>query len=338
MTKLHIRWTPDASDEDVIADEEDLHTMKIIEREEVFQKLDMKTCISLMREALIALEEGKAFQPVRSICKFPQGEAFGFMPAYMGVDDCFGAKVLSAFPQNAGTEYPSHIGYVMIFESQHGTCKGLADAGAITQIRTGAVSGVATDLLANKDARSLGIIGAGAQGRSHLEAMLAVRPGIETINVYDVNKNAAQRYKQEMEEKFQKSITVCDSVQEAVADCDIVCTLTPSKEAYLTRDMIKAGAHVNAVGTFSPVTREAASDLVAAAGLYADQVEAMKKESGEYLVPLSEGLISEDHIRGSIGALLLGKAPGRASAEEITLFDALGLAVEDVICGRYLLS
>lgn len=312
--------------------------MKIIERNEVFERLDMKTCIGLMREALMALEEGKAMQPPRSICKFPQGEAFGFMPAYMGADDCFGAKVLSAFPQNAGTEYPSHIGYVMIFESQHGTCMGLADAGAITQIRTGAVSGVATDLLAREDARTLGIIGAGAQGRSHLEAMLLVRPGIECIKVYDLNPKAAERYQKEMEEKFRRKITICGSVREAAADCDIVCTLTPSKEAYLTRDMIKDGAHVNAVGTFSPVTREAASDLVAASGLYADQVEAMKKESGEYLVPLQEGLIKEDHIRGSIGEVLLGRASGRRSREEITLFDALGLAVEDVICGRYLLK
>jgi ornithine cyclodeaminase len=167
--------------------------------------------------------------------------------------------------------------------------------------------------------------------------MLIVRPGIERINIYDLNRNAAERYKKEMEEKFHKTITICNSVRETVADCDIVCTLTPSKEAYLTRDMIKDGAHVNAVGTFSPVTREAASDLVAASGLYADQVEAMKKESGEYLVPLQEGLITEEHIRGSIGELLLGKAPGRQSKEEITLFDALGLAVEDVICGRYLL-
>lgn len=312
--------------------------MKIIEREEVFQKLDMSTCIGLMKEAMMALEEGKAIQPVRSICKFPQGEAFGFMPAYMGADDCFGAKVLSAFPQNAGTEYPSHIGYVMIFESQHGTCRGLADAGAITQIRTGAVSGVATEVLARKDAKTLGIIGAGAQGRSHLEAMLLVRPEIESVKVYDLNPKAAECYKKEMEEKFQREITICSSVREAVAECDIVCTLTPSKEAYLTRDMIKNGAHVNAVGTFSPVTREAASDLIAASGLYADQVEAMKKESGEYLIPLQEGLITESHIRGSIGAVLLGKAPGRQSREEITLFDALGLAVEDVICGRYLLK
>lgn len=312
--------------------------MRMIEKEEVFEKLTMEACIRLMREAFAALESGKAMQPARSICRFPKGEAFGFMPAYLGEDDCFGAKVLSNFPQNAGTEYPSHIGYVILFESAHGTCLGMADAGAITQIRTGAVSGVATELLAREDAKILGIIGAGAQGRSHLEAMLTVRPKLQKVKVYDIREEAALRYQEEMERKFGISIEVCHSPEEAAMDADILCTLTPSKEPYLKAGWVKPGAHINAVGTFSPTTREVTSELVAKSRLYADQVEAMKKEAGEYLIPLQEKLITEEHIAGSIGQVLLGEKPGRQSEEEITLFDALGLAVEDVICGRYLLS
>lgn len=310
--------------------------MKIVEAKEVFERLDMNTCIGLMREAFEALESGRASQSLRALTKLPHGEVFGFMPAYLGEDDYFGAKVVNAFPQNIGTGYSSHNGYVIIFESQHGTCAGLADAGAITQIRTGAVSGVATDLLARKDAKVLGIIGAGAQGRSHLEAMLCVRPDLELVKIYDIRPEAAQKYKEEMEARFGKPVQVCASPKEAAVDSDIICTVTPSKEAYLEADWIKPGAHVNAVGTFSPITREATSALVAKSRLYADQIEAMKKESGEYLVPLAEGLITEDHICGSIGQLLLGQVTGRTSDDDVTLFDALGLAVEDVICGRYL--
>lgn len=310
--------------------------MKIVEKEEVFRRLTMPVCIDLMREAFRLLETGSARQPVRSMTRFLQGEVFGFMPAYLGSTDYFGAKVVNAMPQNVGTGYPSHNGYVIVFESVHGQCVGLADAGAITQIRTGAVSAVATDLLARQNVSSLALIGAGAQARSHLEAMLCVRPGIRQVRVYDIRPEAAHRFRQEMEARFPVSITVCGSVQETVADADIVCTVTPSKEAYLEADWIKPGAHVNAVGTFSPTTREVTSELVRRSRLYADQVEAMKKESGEYLVPLQEGLITEDHIRGSIGQLLLGRAEGRTDDADITLFDALGLAVEDVICGRYL--
>lgn len=310
--------------------------MKIIEAQEARERLDMATCIGLMREAFTALENGTAMQPLRSVNTIPHGNSFGFMPAYLGDNDYFGAKVITAFHGNIGTEYPSHMGYVMMFESVHGSFVGMADCAVITEVRTGAVSGVATDLLARKDARKLAIIGAGAQGRSHMAAMMIVRPSIEAVSVYDIRPEAAEKFAAEMEGKYGVPVKVCAGVQEAVSDADIICTVTPSKEAYLQKEWVKKGAHINAVGTFTPTTREVTSDLVAASRLYADQIAAMKKEAGEYLIPLSEGKITEDHIVGSIGQVLLGTAPGRQSDEEITLFDALGLAVEDVICGRYL--
>ena len=310
--------------------------MKIIEAQEARKRLDMGRCIGLMREAFTALENGTAMQPLRSVNTIPHGNSFGFMPAYLGDNDYFGAKVITAFHGNIGTEYPSHMGYVMMFESVHGSFVGMADCAVITEVRTGAVSGVATDLLARKDAKKLAIIGAGAQGRSHMAAMMIVRPSIEAVSVYDIRPEAAEKFAAETEEKYGVPVKVCGSVQEAVADADIICTVTPSKEAYLRKEWVKKGAHINAVGTFTPTTREVTSDLVAASRLYADQIAAMKKEAGEYLIPLSEGKITEDHIVGSIGQVLLGTAPGRQSDEEITLFDALGLAVEDVICGRFL--
>lgn len=307
--------------------------MKIVQAEEVRQRLTMPECIELMRTSLRELEAGTYTQPLRSIALLPGGEKFGFMPAYLG--DCFGAKVLSAFPQNAGTEYPSHIGYVLLFESTHGSFLGMADASVITEIRTGAVSGVATDLLARKDAHRLAIIGAGAQGRSHLAAMASVRD-IRSVTVYDRNAQAASRYCAEMTAQFGIPVTAADSPRKAVEGADIVCTVTPSREPYLEADWIAPGTHINAVGAFTPATREVTSALVAKAKLYADQVEAMRKECGEYLVPLQEGLIGPDHIVGSLGDVLLGRAPGRSNEEEITLFDALGLAVEDVACAKYL--
>ena len=307
--------------------------MKIVEAAEARRRLTMPVCIDLMRTAFRELEEGRYTQPLRSIAILPGGEKFGFMPAYLG--DCFGAKVLSAFPQNAGTDYPSHIGYVMLFESQHGSFLGMADASVITEVRTGAVSGVATDLLARPDAHRLAVIGAGAQARSHLAAMTAVRD-IRSVSVYDRVPAAAQRYCQEMGAQYGIPVQAASSVREAVEGADIVCTVTPSPEPYLEADWIAPGTHINAVGAFTPNTREVTSRLVARARLFADQVEAMKKECGEYLIPLQEGLIGPEHIVGSLGDVLLGRVPGRTSAEEITLFDALGLAVEDVACASFL--
>ena len=305
--------------------------MLLIEEKQVRAILTPEKCIAAMRQALADLESGKCDMPQRLICRLPNTAAFGFMPAYVG--DYFGAKVIAAYAPNMGTEYPSHIGYVMLFESEHCTVSGLIEAGSVTEIRTGCVSAVATDLLARKDAHTLALIGAGAQARSHLAAIRLVRP-VDQVRVFDLNEAASVRFKKETEEKYGLPVTVCSSAEEAVRDADIICTLTPAKEAYLTRAMVRPGAHVNAVGTFSPVTREAASDLVAAARLYADYIPACRKESGEYLVPLKEGLITEDHIVGSVGELLLGKAPGRQKDSDITLFDALGLAVEDIAAAR----
>lgn len=308
--------------------------MKIVEEAQVRALITPEGCVEMMRQALSDLERGLCAMPPRMICTMPNTAAFGFMPAYVG--DYFGAKVITAYGPNAGTGYPTHIGYVVLFESEHCTVAGLVDATAVTELRTGAVSAVATDCLARKDAHTLALIGAGAQARSHTAAIRTVRD-ITSITVYDLRPEAAEAFAKETQEKYGIPVTVCESVRAAVEQADIVCTLTPAKEAYLTRDMIRPGTHVNAVGTFSPTTREAASDLVAASRLYADQVDAMKAESGEYLIPLREGLITENHIVGSIGQVVNGDATGRENDGEITLFDALGLAVEDVACAKYAL-
>lgn len=307
--------------------------MEIIEKDEVRRLLPAGECVRLMKQALADLETGKNGQPLRLITTMPNTAKFGFMPAFAG-SDYFGAKIIAAYAPNMGTEYPSHIGYVMLFESEHCTVVAMVEAGTITEIRTGAVSAAATDLLARKDARKLALIGAGAQARSHTAAISTVRD-ITEITVYDISEKSANRFKNEIEAGFGIPVTICSSVEETVKDADIICTLTPSKEPILFRDMVKPGTHINAVGTFSPTTREAASDLIACSRLYADQVEAMKRESGEYLIPLQEGLITEDHIVGSLGQLVLGQIEGRTNDNEITLFDALGLAVEDVVSARY---
>ncbi len=307
--------------------------MKIIDAKKSREQLTIKKSIELMKEALVKLENNEAGQPVRTIHSFPGGHTFGFMPAWL--DNCFGAKVIDACHNNIGTKYPSHMGYVMVFDSKHGTPLGMADAGVITEMRTGAVSAVATEILSRQDSSKLAIIGCGAQGRTHLEAICNIRK-IKEVMCFDISEEVAQKYAKEQGAKHKVKITVAGSVKEAVEDADIVCTLTPSKEAYLKAEWIKPGTHINAVGTFSPTTREVTSELFAKAKVYADSKESLRKESGEYLVPLSEGVIDENHVVGSIGEAFLGKVPARQSDEEITLFDALGLAIEDVICARYL--
>lgn len=252
--------------------------MIVIDEKQVREILTPEKCIESMRQTFMDLESGSCDMPQRMICTLPNTAAFGFMPAYVG--EYFGAKVITAYGANMGTKYPSHIGYIMLFESRHCTVCGMIEAGSITEIRTGCVSAVATDLLASKNAHKLAVIGAGAQARSHLAAIRCVRD-ITEVRVYDKYPQAAETYAKEMEEKYKIPVISCENVENAVADADIICTVTPAKEAYLTREMVKQGVHINAVGTFSPTTREIASDLVAEARLYSDYTDACRKESGD---------------------------------------------------------
>lgn len=305
--------------------------MIIITRDEVYEKLSMPRCISLMKEALSGLEDGTNSQNVRTIMDIPKG-ALAFMPCYLGARRSFGAKVISVYPGNSAEGYPSHQGYVILFDETRGEPAALADACAITEIRTAAASGAATDLLARQDSRHLAILGSGAQAVTHLEAMLSVRD-IRSVTVWSYHRAHAERYADTMGQKYPAlAISVCDTVAEAVREADIICTVCRSRDPFLFGDMVKPGTHINAVGTCSPTTREVSSDLTARSRLYVDQAAACKAESGEYLIPLKEGVIAGDHIVGSIGAVLLGAVPARQNDTEITLFDSLGLAVEDVIC------
>jgi ornithine cyclodeaminase/alanine dehydrogenase-like protein (mu-crystallin family) len=308
--------------------------MLIIEESEVCRLLSMEVCVGLMRTALRELAAGNYSQPPRSVHKLPGSDLFGFMPAHLGDAGYFGAKIVTAFHHNLEVGLPSHRGYVMLFESRHGGGEAMVDATSVTRIRTGAVSAVATQILAREDSHILALIGAGAQARSHLEALRLVRD-IRSVEVFDVDTEKARAFARESEKKYSIPVNAAPTVEGAVAGADIICTLTPSAEPFLGLGMVKPGVHINAVGAFSPDKREIRSDLVAASGLYADQVEAMKRECGEYLVPAREGLIGEAHIRGSIGDLLLGRVDGRGSDDDITLFDALGLAVEDLACAMY---
>ncbi|WP_413476468.1 ornithine cyclodeaminase family protein [Latilactobacillus fuchuensis] len=312
--------------------------MKIVNFEETLAILPIEKTIAVMKACFADFEQGKISQTPRVVQVLPDGDQqnlFAMMPAYLGPDRVFGSKVITAFPKNAGTEYQSHMGQVMLFDSQHGQPVALIDANAITYIRTAAVTGLGTDFLAKKEAQDLALIGAGQQSHSHLAAMLAVRP-IKTVHVFDLNAEQVARSIQRMQVAYPAvTFIAANSVQEAVADADIICTLTPSKQAFLEKDWVKPGVHINAIGTFTPTTREITSDLMVASRLFVDDYQAANNESGDYLIPLTEQVITKNHLQGSLGELVTKQVQGRQNETEITIFDAVGLAVEDLCCAEY---
>jgi ornithine cyclodeaminase len=297
--------------------------------------LPMPECIEAMARALADLARGDAQQPLRLVFR-PEGAAglMAFMPAYQaGATPAFAVKAVGIFPGNAARGKDTHQGAVALFDGQTGELAALLDAAAVTAIRTAAVSGVATRLLAREDAGDLAVIGAGVQARTHLAAMACVRR-LRRVRVASRRPESAERFAAETAAEVEVAVEAVGSVEEAVRGADLVVTATDAEAPILSRGWLASGAHVNAVGASLPSRRELDSETVAAARLFVDRRESTVNEAGDYLIPLREGAIGTGHIRGELGEILLGRCAGRTSPEEITVFKSLGLAVEDLAAAR----
>jgi ornithine cyclodeaminase len=308
----------------------------IINQSEVPQLLPMNECMEVMAEALKTLARGNAILPLRPVMWLPEKVgALGMMPSYLGDIQSFGLKVVSVFPGNHGTEYDSHQGAVMLFEAAHGRLLAIMDASSITGIRTAAVTGVATKLLACEGAGDLAILGSGVQAQTHLQAMLLART-IRRVRLWSRNSEHAKQFAEREGKRHGITIEAMPTAEEAVKGADIICTVTASPEPMLKGEWIAPGAHVNAVGSSVPFTRELDTAAIVRSKLFVDRRESTLNEAGDFLFPKKEGAVGDDHIKGEIGELLLGKVKGRESAEEITLFKSLGLAVEDLASAHHI--
>lgn len=308
----------------------------MINQSEVKQLLPINECMDVMAETLQTLAKGDAILPLRPVMWLPEKVgALGMMPSYLGSIGMMGLKVVSVFPGNHGTEYDSHIGAVMLYETKHGQLLAIVDASEITAIRTAAVSGVATRTLARDDASDLTILGAGIQAKSHLAAMLEARP-IKRVRVWSRNADHARAFAERESQRYNISIAAIADAQQAVSGADIICTTTSSPEPILQGAWLQPGVHINAVGSSVAFTRELDTAAVVKSKLFVDRRESTLNEAGDFLFPKKEGAINDDHIKGEVGEVLLGRVKGRESDDEITLFKSLGLAVEDVASAHHI--
>lgn len=310
----------------------------VLNAAEVERLLPVRECIGVMREALTSLAGGEVYLPLRMIVRPPGAEGLmGLMPVYRAGGEgasAYGLKAICVFPGNPEKGKDAHQGGVMLFSGETGELLALLNASAITGIRTAAVSGLATQALAREDACELAIIGAGVQARSHLLAMACVRP-IKRARVASRRFEHARALASEMQPRCSFPVEALESVAEAVRGADLIVTATTAREPVLQREWVAAGAHVNAVGTYSADARELDTETVVNASLFVDRRESVTSEAGEYLIPARDGLIGPEHIRAELGEVLTGAKPGRTSAEEITIFKSLGLAIEDLAAAEY---
>ena len=292
--------------------------------------LPMDVCVPLMREALTALSRGDVVMPLRSLVRLPDRSGLlGLMPGYLGAPQSFGIKVVTVMPGNHGTPYDSHQGVVMLFGVNHGEPLAILDASAITAIRTAAASAAATDALARADAGDLALIGSGTQARTHLAAMRSVR-SLRRVRVWSRSRENADRFAREETSNVGVRIEPVAAPEDAVQGADLVCSTTASREPVLRGAWLAPGAHVNAVGACFPASRELDTEAVVRSRFFTDCRESCLQESGDFLIPRSEGALHEEHLLGEIGEVLLGTVRGRTSPEDITVYESLGVAVEDL--------
>lgn len=308
--------------------------MLVLSQQDVERLLTMPKCVELMTQTLAALARGEATLPLRTVFGIPDG-AFAVMPAALSNPSTVGAKIITVLPKNHGTKYDSHQGAVLLFDTDKGSLLSVMDATSITTIRTAAVSGVATHALAKNDATSLAILGAGVQGHSHLDAMCAVR-SFQSLRVWSRNPATAHKLADAARRKYGLESLVAPSVKDAVDGIDVVCVCTSSTEPVLNGEWITPGTHVNAVGASQPHARELDSAAVMKSRVFADRRESALKEPGDIIIPMRNGEITEEHIAGEVGEVLIGKIEGRRGDDEITLFKSLGLAIEDLASAHFL--
>ena len=302
--------------------------------DDVERLLPMEECIELMADALAGLAREEVYNPLRAVIRPPGADSLMvLMPAYRATPRAsYAMKAICVVPDNPSRGLDAHQGAVLLSDGETGELRAVVNASAVTEIRTAAVSRVATRVLARADARELAVLGAGVQARAHLAAMAAVRE-FARARLFSRTPDRARTIAEETRTPF--PVEVAESAEEAVRGADVVVTATSSHEPVLRREWLAPGTHVNAVGAPLPTARELDTATVAEASLFVDRRESAVSEAGDYLIPLREGAIGPEHIRAELGELLIGAADGRASDAELTVFKSVGIAVEDLVAAEH---
>lgn len=312
--------------------------IRVLRGHEVRALLPMSECVELMQRTMIAVSEGRAVLPLRSVLVMPNNRGMmGNMPGFLADPECFGIKLVSLMPHNKPPLYSSHLGLVILFESEHGRPVALLDAAEITAIRTAAASGLATRLLAREDAGDLALLGAGEQAQSHLAAMLTVRK-LRRVRVWARDGSKATAFAAAESARHGIVIETSATVQRAVAGADIICTLTKAREPILLGDWLAGGVHLNVVGSSIASTAEIDTAAVVKARFFVDYRDSTIHEGGEYLRALRAQAITAEHILGEIGEVANGSKVGRRSANDVTLYKSLGIAPQDLASAHYVLE
>lgn len=306
----------------------------ILNRNDVIKVLQMKDCMDVVEKAFGELANGTAVLPLRIPITPPDGLSL-YMPAYLKGLGALACKVVTVYKNNPTRHnMPTTIGKVLLQDPETGDVICIMDGGYLTAVRTGAVSGVATEYLARKDSGQVaGIFGAGVQAKMQLWAVAEARD-ISRAYVYDISTEAVGKFISEMTTKLDLGITRVDSPDKILEDCNIICTATSSPTPIFDGSKVREGTHINGIGSHTPNARELDTTIIKRSRLVADSYEACLKEAGDIMIPIQEGAIDKSHMYAELGEVVTGKKPARQNDNDITLFKSNGLAIQDVATAK----
>lgn len=312
--------------------------MRLLNKEDIVKVFSMQDAVESVKEAFLLYSQGKTENPLRT--KIP-AEKYGgnllFMPTYAEETGYASLKIINIYPQNISKDRPTSFAQVVLIDAGSGEILSILDGTYVTQLRTGAASGVCFDVLGRQDARIGALIGTGGQAETQLAAMLSVRD-LDVVRVHDISKERTAAFVKEMNEKlaeYETKIVAADSADEAVEDADLLITVTPSKEPVFDASKCKKGITISCVGAYQPDMQEMdPAILPRASKIFLDSKSAVLEESGDILKPLAEGIIKEQDITGEIGDVLAGKRKGRESDDEIIVFETVGIGMQDLITAK----
>ncbi len=305
--------------------------------EDIRTKVPMHKAVELMREAFLQLSNGGATVPMRTIIEnlSHTGRAL-FMPSYSSAFGLFGLKMVTVFESNESADLPIIQGKVLVTDARNGSPLAILDAEYLTALRTGAASGLASDVLARKDSTVLALFGTGAQAESQLTGVMAVRP-IEEVIIFGKTEKKALAFCESIGNKYKVSLHVGE-VSRDLRHADIICTATTSSNPLFNSTEIKRGVHINAIGAFKPTMQEIPPATVQQSCLVVDQRDAALSEAGDIMIPIQQGLIGPEHIHAELGEIISGSRVGRTADNQITLFKSVGNAIQDLAIAQFMVQ
>ena len=313
--------------------------LRLLSADEVRAAMPMAAAIRAVRQAFVELSAGRATMPVRARVDVPSRSGISlYMPGYLAGAHQLATKIVGIFPGNLNRTppLPTINALVVVLDPETGMPAGAMHGGVLTAIRTGAASGVATEELARDDVRTAGVLGAGVQARTQLEAMVTARPGIESATVFDPRTEVAESFAADMTAALGIPVSVASSADDVVAGSEVIAEATTSNTPVFSDGALRDDAHLNAIGSFTPDMQIIPEATVVRSAVVVDHRESCWEETGDLIQPRDRGAITEDHILAEIGEISAGAAPRPEHGP--TLFKTVGTAVQDVAVGAAALA